>query len=171
MLLKRIKTDMQENGKDETGATVHFPPPIAGILTIIGGYIIGRFIPILTEYTLSAPGRYWIGGIIVLSAGSVLGLWPLLQFRDTGQNVTPWSGTPEIIVEGPYKFSRNPMYLMMLLVCIGFAVILSEPWILILTPVLAIVLYHIAIKHEEAYLEDKFGESYCTYKKTVRRWI
>lgn len=162
---------MVENKIDRSGAAVRIPPPVAGILTIIGGYVIGRFVPILTAFELSTPGRYWIGGLIVLLSGVILGIWPTRLFKDTGQNVTPWSETPEIIVRGPYKFTRNPMYLMMLEVNLGFAIILSEPWIVVLMPVLALVLYHIAIKHEEVYLEEKFGESYRAYKNTVRRWI
>lgn len=162
---------MAENEVDKSGAAVRFPPPIAGIITIVGGYALGRWIPLLTEYDLATPDRYWIGGTIALVALLVLGLWPIRLFRDTEQDVTPWSNTPEIIVRGPYKFTRNPMYLMMLLFNLGFAIIFSEVWILIFLPGLALVLYHIAIKHEEVYLEEKFGESYRAYKKTVRRWI
>ena len=162
---------MTEDKVDKSGAAVRFPPPVAGILTIIAGYVIGNVLPILTTYELAAPGRYWIGGAIVLVARLVLGIWPTRLFRDTGQNVTPWSETPEIIIKGPYKFTRNPMYLMMMLVNLGFAVIFSEVWILILMPLLALVLYHLAIKHEEIYLEEKFGESYHAYKNSVRRWI
>jgi len=153
------------------GASVRIPPPVSGILTIVAGYVIGRFVPLLTAYELGTPGRYWIGAIIILSANVLLGIWPLRQFKRIEQDPTPWTATPEIIVHGPYKFSRNPMYLMMLIICVGFAVIFSEVWIVILIPVLAIVLYHTAIKHEEAYLEEKFGESYLAYKNTVRRWI
>ncbi|MDA0680475.1 MAG: isoprenylcysteine carboxylmethyltransferase family protein [Proteobacteria bacterium] len=162
---------MAKNEVDRSGAAVRFPPPVAGILTIVAGYVMGRWIPLLTDYDLATPDRYWIGGGIALAALLVLGLWPIRLFRDTEQNVTPWSDTPEIIIEGPYKFTRNPMYLMMLLVNFGFAVIFSEPWILIFLPGLALALYHIAIKHEEIYLEQKFGESYLTYKRSVRRWI
>lgn len=162
---------MAESDIDRSGAAVRVPPPVAGIATIIVGYVIGKFVPILAAFELAAPDRYWIGGAIVVLSGYFLGIWPSRLFRDTGQNVTPWSATPEIIIKGPYKFTRNPMYLMMLLVNLGFAVILSEVWILILMPGLALVLYHIAIKHEEVYLEEKFGESYRTYKKSVRRWI
>ena len=60
---------------------------------------------------------------------------------------------------------------MMLLVCIGFSIILDEVWILLLTPVCASVLYLVAIRHEEVYLDRKFGESYLAYKRRVRRWI
>lgn len=156
---------------DRSGAAVRFPPPVAGILTIVAGYVFGRVFPILSEHALPTPARYWIGAAIVITAVLVLGYWPIQLFKRTEQNVTPWSNTPEIIIAGPYQFTRNPMYLMMLIACLGFAVIFSEAWILIFTPVLAVALYHIAIKHEEKYLQQKFGESYLNYKKTVRRWI
>jgi protein-S-isoprenylcysteine O-methyltransferase Ste14 len=162
---------MSDTEVDKSGAAVRFPPPAAAALTIVVGYVIGRFVPLLAAYDLATPSRYYIGATIIVVAVAVLALWPIRYFKETGQNVTPWSETPEIIVQGPFKFTRNPMYLMMLIVCVGFAIVFSEIWILILTPVLALALYHIAIKHEEVYLEEKFGESYRTYKNTVRRWI
>jgi protein-S-isoprenylcysteine O-methyltransferase Ste14 len=63
------------------------------------------------------------------------------------------------------------MYLMMVMVCIGVAIILSNVWILVFTPVCAWSLYYFAIAPEEAYLGRKFGESYRRYKTRVRRWL
>jgi protein-S-isoprenylcysteine O-methyltransferase Ste14 len=63
------------------------------------------------------------------------------------------------------------MYLQMVLVCIGVAVIASSAWIIVLTPVCAWALDRIAIVPEEAYLERKFGASYLAYKRRVRRWL
>jgi protein-S-isoprenylcysteine O-methyltransferase Ste14 len=63
------------------------------------------------------------------------------------------------------------MYLQMVLVCIGIAVMLMNVWILLLTPVCAWVLQRFAIVPEEAYLEGKFGDTYRAYKGRVRRWI
>lgn len=162
---------MGEETVDKSGAAVRFPPPVAAIITIIAGFGFGQVFPLLPNLVLPTPMRYWAGGAIIVAAIAVFGYWPISLFRKTEQNVTPWSDTPEIIVAGPYKFTRNPMYLMMLLVCAGFSVILAEIWILILTPVLAMVLYLIAIKHEEKYLEEKFGDSYRAYRNTVRRWL
>ena len=168
---KQSKTSMAEGKIDRSGAAVRIPPPVVGIMTIVGGYVLGKFVPILTAFDLATPDRYWIGGAIVILAGYFLGIWPSRLFKETGQNVTPWSETPEIIIRGPYKFTRNPMYLMMMLVNLGFAVILSEAWIVVFMPILVVVLYHIAIKHEEVYLEEQFGDSYRAYKNSVRRWI
>ena len=72
---------------------------------------------------------------------------------------------------GPYRFTRNPMYLQMVIACFGFAIALWNGWIALLTPVCAYVLQTFAIKPEEAYLERKFGQSYLDYKQRVRRWF
>jgi protein-S-isoprenylcysteine O-methyltransferase Ste14 len=63
------------------------------------------------------------------------------------------------------------MYLQMLLVCVGVAILLANGWILLLTPVGGWVLQRLAIQPEEAYLERKFGETYLAYKRRVRRWL
>ncbi len=152
-------------------APVRFPPPVVGVLTIILGYVLGLVLPIMDDFLLPSPLRYWVGGCIVIVSGLVFGIWPVKQFTRTGQDVKPWTTTPEIVVSGPYKFTRNPMYLMMLLVCFGFSIILDEAWVLVLTPICAMTIYLIAIRHEEVYLEEKFGGSYREYKRKVRRWI
>jgi len=157
--------------EQQHAAAVKFPPPILPIVTIVIGHVLGCFVPILSAYDLPAPGRYWVGGLIAAAAVLILGVWPIQQFKRSGQDVTPWTPTPEIVVSGPYKVTRNPMYLMMVLFCIGFAVILSDVWILILTPVCGWLIFLLAIRHEEVYLEEKFGDSYRAYKNRVRRWI
>ncbi|HEX7719149.1 MAG TPA: isoprenylcysteine carboxylmethyltransferase family protein, partial [Woeseiaceae bacterium] len=73
--------------------------------------------------------------------------------------------------DGPYRFTRNPMYLLMVLVCVAVAIILSNAWIVVLTPLCAWALYRFAILPEEAYLERKFGDGYRDYKRRVRRWL
>ena len=157
--------------EDNDHAAVRFPPPVVGILTIVTGYVLGRFVPIMNDFLLPEPARYWVGGAISVVAVLVLAVWPIRLFQKIEQDPKPWTPTPELIVVGPYRFTRNPMYLMMLIVCFGFSIILDEAWVLLLTPVCAVVVYITAIRHEEAYLEQKFGDSYRNYKKRVRRWI
>lgn len=153
------------------GAAVRFPPPLLPVITIIAGYVLGRFVPLLSADVLPTPARYWIGATIAIVAVAVLVVWPFRQFQATKQDVKPWTSTPEIVVDGPYRFTRNPMYLAMVIVCLAFAIILSELWVLVLTPVCAYLLWHVAIRHEEAYLETKFGQPYLDYKARVRRWL
>ena len=155
----------------QKAAAVKFPPPVLPVVTIVAGHLLGRFIPVLSEYDLPTPARYWIGGLIAAAAVLTLVVWPARQFQQSGQDPKPWTPTPEIVVHGPFKFTRNPMYLGMIIFCIGFAVILSDVWILILTPVCGWLIYYFAIRHEEAYLEEKFGDAYRAYKTGVRRWV
>ena len=157
--------------ENEHAAAVKFPPPILPLVTIVAGHILGRFLPLFPDLVLPTPARYWIGGLIAVAAVLVLVVLPFRQFQRSGQDPKPWTPTPEIVVAGAFKFTRNPMYLGMIVFCLGFAIILSDVWILILTPVCGWLIYHLAIRHEEDYLEEKFGESYRAYKMTVRRWI
>jgi protein-S-isoprenylcysteine O-methyltransferase Ste14 len=155
----------------EHAAAVKYPPPILPIVTIVAGHLLGRILPLFPDSALPTPERYWIGGLIAAAAVLVLVVLPFRQFQQSGQDPKPWTPTPEIVVAGVFRFTRNPMYLGMIVFCLGFAIILSDVWILILTPVCGWLIYHTAIRHEEVYLEEKFGDAYRAYKATVRRWI
>jgi protein-S-isoprenylcysteine O-methyltransferase Ste14 len=156
-------------GKDR--ADVRVLPPAVPLVTVLAGVGLGRLWPIDPGFALAPPVRYWIGGLIV--AGSVLGLglWSVVLFRRSGQSENPWKSTPEVLESGPFRITRNPMYLQMILACVGFAVMLWNAWILVLTPGCAWILQRFAILPEEAYLERKFGDRYLSYKRRVRRWF
>ncbi len=157
--------------KPRDSADVRIFPPAAPLVTVLLGAALGQIIPIKLDFLLPAPLRYWIGGIIVLGALLGLGLWSVLLMRTSGQSENPWKPTLQIERRGPFRITRNPMYLQMVLICIGFAIALANVWILILTPFCALVLRRLAINPEEEYLERKFGEEYLAYKRRVRRWI
>lgn len=147
-----------------------FPPGIP-LATVLIGVVLQRFWPIGAGFALHTPLRYWIGGAIIVLSVYALGFRSISAMRRTGQSENPYTETTEILEAGPYRFTRNPMYLQMVLACIGFAVLLSNFWILLLTPVCALVLHYLVIIPEESYLERKFGEPYLAYKNQVRRWI
>ena len=157
--------------QERDAAAVRIFPPAIPLLTVAAGVGLDRLWPMALGFDFPAPERYWVGGSIV--AGAVLGLgWrSVVQLRRTGQSENPWKPTTEIVERGPFRFTRNPMYLQMVLVCIGIAVALMNLWILILTPACAWLLQRLAILPEERYLERKFGETYLAYKRRVRRWL
>jgi protein-S-isoprenylcysteine O-methyltransferase Ste14 len=152
-------------------ARVRIFPPAIPLLTMLLGFVPHWLWPINIAYSLFSPARYYLGGAIAIGAILLPGLWSVVLFRTGGQSENPWKPTPHIEERGPFKFTRNPMYLQMLLVCIGIAVAFSNWWILLLTPIAAWALYRFAIEPEETYLEEKFGETYLAYKRKVRRWI
>lgn len=157
--------------KHQDAAAVRVFPPGVPLAAILLGVALDQLWPIDAGFAIPRPERYWLGGGIVAAAVLGLGLWSIVLFRRAGQDENPWKPTPHIEERGPFRITRNPMYLQMVLVCIGFAVLLMSWWVLALTPVAAWVLQRFAILPEEAYLERRFGERYRAYKRRVRRWI
>ncbi len=158
-----------EQQRDSAAACV-FPPGVP-LVTVLVGVGLNYLWPIDLGFALPAPERYWVGGLIVAGSFFAIGTWSVLLFRRTGQSVQPRKPTPQIVERGPFRVTRNPMYLQMVLVCVGIAIILWNVWVLGLTPICAWVLQKFAIEPEEAYLEGKFGDAYLAYKRRVRRWI
>jgi protein-S-isoprenylcysteine O-methyltransferase Ste14 len=152
-------------------AAVRIFPPAIPVGVIVAGLILNRMLPISGGGALSETARHWLGGGLVVGAILALGVWPIALFRRSGQSENPWTPTTRILDDGPYKRTRNPLYLGMLLICVGFALILSNWWILALTPVGGWLLRRLVILPEEAYLERTFGATYLAYKRRVRRWL
>ena len=144
-------------------ARVRVLPPGVPLITILLGQVLRRLWPIAPQLELAPLVRYGVGGLIVLGAVLGLGSRAVRTMRRTGQDENPWKPTPSLIESGPYRFTRNPMYLQLVIICIGFAFILENVWILLLTPLAALALQELAIRPEEAYLEQKFGETYLAY--------
>lgn len=151
------------------GAPVRFPPPFVPLIALALGVVVHLWIwpfPI----PLGGALRYTIAALL-LGPGVFLMAAAFGLFRRTGQDPKPWESTPEIISTGIYRFTRNPMYVSMGLLQAGIGVALANGWVVLMVPVVWIVIYAIAIRHEEAYLESKFGAVYTEYKKSVRRWL
>jgi protein-S-isoprenylcysteine O-methyltransferase Ste14 len=94
-----------------------------------------------------------------------------LKFKDVGRTVRPDRAAGTLVIGGPYNMTRNPMYLGMAVFYFGIAVLDQWIWALILLPVVLIVIQRGAIEPEEAFLEQRFGANYISYKKKVRRWL
>lgn len=151
-------------------ADVHIFPPAIPFATIMLGVGLDYLIPLDAGFE-PGPARYWAGALLMAVAILGLGWGAVRLVRGSGQSENPWKPTTEIIQQGPFRITRNPMYLQMLLVCVGFAIMLWNLWILLLVPLCAWLLQRLVIAPEEAYLERKFGETYLAYKRRVRRWI
>lgn len=152
-------------------AAVRFPPPLLPLVAVFLAIGLERLWPIDLGLEVPEPVRYGVGWAIVAGAFLGLGLWSVVLFRRSGQSEIPWKPTLSVVERGPYRVTRNPMYLQMVLICVGLSILLENWWILLLTPVTAWALQRFAILPEEAYLERKFGDSYRAYKRRVRRWI
>ena len=158
----------QTKDRKSKGANVRFPPPLVLLIALVSSGLLQRFVH-GTIPTGRALGLGLGSGLILIAVGLLA--WSSGLFRKTGQDLRPWVTTPELIIEGVYRFTRNPMYLGMALVQTGTGLMLRSPWFLALLPVTMIAIFLIAIRPEERYLQQKFGDAYLDYKRRTRRWL
>lgn len=101
----------------------------------------------------------------------MIALWALIGFYRADTDVRPDKPDSALIMSGPYRYSRNPLYIVLILVQITAALWLNMLWVLLLTPLSAVVINYYAVRREERYLEQRFGQEYLDYKQRVRRWL
>ncbi len=110
-------------------------------------------------------------GFIPLSAGAILNIWAGFYFAKEKTTINPYGKPSSLLENGPFRISRNPMYLGMLCILLGLSLFLGTA-LSFLTPIfLFIVLNDIFIPREEKRLKEVFGEKYLKYKQRVKRWL
>ncbi len=134
-------------------------------------FIMGvGFDTLFPTYAFPENVRFTLGVGLVI-AGAVLNSTSLVCYRDTRTNHETNKPAHALITEGPYRFSRNPIYLGYMCLFLGLGIFLNNLWIFVLgAPLLATVQVAI-IAREEDYLAEKFGEEYGVYCQSVRRWL
>lgn len=156
---------MAAQAQDNAGLRI--PPPLLYVAPLGLGVLLNLVFPVrlLPTGTALLVG----GGIAVLSFA--LGLPAFLLMRRAGTSVKPHLPTTAIVTRGPFRLTRNPLYLSLLVLYLGLALMANALWALLFLPVLAILVHFLAILPEERYLEQKFGAAYLNYKARVRRWL
>ncbi len=154
--------------KAKDGAAVRIPPPLPYFAAVAVGIALQLIWPL--PIGLARDPRAALGLLVALS-GVPLVVGAFRLFRKTDQDPRPWLPTPEIVRGGVYRLTRNPMYLSLALLQSGIGIGVGNLWILLLVPLACFFVYKTAIRHEEAYLERKFGTTYLDYKNSVRRWL
>lgn len=160
---------MLKPAKDKTQRprTLILPPaPFAAAL--IGGWWLDRHALALPwDWGRVNPPLGWLlvgGGLLLLA-------WALWTFRRHRTTFNPFRGASALCTDGPFRFSRNPIYVGDWLVLAGLSLLMESLWPLVFAPLIWAMLRYGVIRHEEAHLEAKFGDAYRAYKARVRRWI
>jgi len=153
----------------ERGPRVRFPPPLVFLAAALAGVAVERLV-VPTHLPLDRLPRILVGLAIVAAAATFLVSARVLFFR-TGQNPVPWTPSPSLIGNGPYRFTRNPMYVGMTLLLVGIGVATDVLWIAAFAPLALACVHFIAVRPEEAYLTAKFGPAYDAYRARVRRYL
>jgi protein-S-isoprenylcysteine O-methyltransferase Ste14 len=144
------------------------PPPIPWALAILAGLVVGWLYPL--QFVPASIPRAWVGGGLFVLAVA-LAVWAIVTIREAGTQFDVHKPTTAIVENGPYRFTRNPIYLGMFLSQAGIAIGFDDLWVLATLVPFYFVIRHGVVAREEAYLERKFGTVYRGYKSRVRRWL
>ncbi len=143
------------------------PPPLIYAGALATGLLANTVLP--TVFVQCRVTR--LLGLPLLGAGLLLFLSGLLTMRRAGTDVRPDKPTSSLVVAGPYRFTRNPIYLGFTLFYGGITALANSLPSALLLPFVLVVMRRGVIEREERYLERVFGEEYLQYKARVRRWI
>ncbi len=152
-------------------AGVKFPPPFLYVLGLILAWVLEtRVKRVHVSGSGAAPEWLQLLGLIVLAAGLGLAMWGMFTFTTAGTAIIPHKPATSIVEKGPYRYTRNPMYVGLASAYLGGALITNSVWAILILPLVLYALYHNVIQREEAYLASAFPE-YESYRKRVRRWL
>ncbi len=157
------------NPQQKDRAAIIAPPPMLFFMCLSAGSVFSSLFP---ETTLHAswPVRL-IPGFLLFGLAGLIAFSAFRAFKTHQTPFDPYKKTVRVIQDGPFRFSRNPLYLGLMLLFAGFVFLLASVWMVLFMAVFFMLLVYGVIRPEERYLEEKFGEEYLRYKKSVRRWL
>ena len=156
-------TDIQDH--PNINRNVH--PPVILLIHILGAFLFSWALPLPFAFPKFVE---WLGyGFVLVGLG--LAFPAVNQFRKVHTTLDPHGSVSAFVTDGPYRISRNPIYLGLLCSLIGLPLALGNYWGAMLSPIFVVTMNQLVIRHEEAYLEEKFKDVYTSYKSRVRRWL
>jgi protein-S-isoprenylcysteine O-methyltransferase Ste14 len=151
-------------------AEVAIKPPFLFLGALALGSLLSLVIP-LGPRLASANGQALAVGVTFMAIGFALAAVSVRNFRLAGTSVVPGETSTALVVTGPYRITRNPIYIGFVLVYFGLAVILTSLWVLLLLIPVLLILQRGVVEREEGYLTRQFGEAYRRYQARVPRWL
>lgn len=142
-------------------------PPVFFLLALLAAIAAHKYIPILQF--INTPWNYI--GILFIATGLAMAVVSAGAFARAGTAIVPFRESTSLVKHGFYRFTRNPMYLGMVVVLLGVDILLGSLTPFIVVPAFVWVIQRRFVVREEALLEARFGDEYRVYKGRVRRWI
>jgi protein-S-isoprenylcysteine O-methyltransferase Ste14 len=152
---------------EQANPGIKVPPPLFYLLPLSLGLVLDRraHIPFLPRGVRRIIGWSLVGGGVALVG------WASQTMRAADTTTRPDKPVSSLVQNGPFRYTRNPLYLSMTMIYVGIAVLRNTLWAILLLPLVLYAIQREVIKREERYLESTFGEEYLNYKARVRRWV
>lgn len=142
-------------------------PPVYFFFFLAAMSLLHFYLPV--REIIPPPWHY--SGLLIYPPAGLLIAWALFTFKRKKTTYEPFHDPSAFVVMGPYRYTRNPMYLGLFLVLIGSAVLMGDLTPFLLLPFFPPLITRLFIRWEEEKLEETFGEKFLEFKKRVRRWL
>ena len=142
-------------------------PPVYLLVCLFAMGTLHWFLPLTT--VIAKPYNYV--GMLFVFLGISLAVWAVRLFSLADTPIRPFEETRRLVLSGPYRFTRNPMYLGMVAVLTGVGLLLGSLSPFIVVPLFIFLIQRYFIQHEERILSNRFGDEYRKFAARVRRWI
>ncbi len=153
---------------DSAQLSLLVPPPRLYVGTWLSGLAISLFVPVrlLQHFDIAA-----VSGLLLFALSSGLARWSFVTMRRSETSAAPDTHAAQLVTDGPFRYSRNPIYVAMTGLYLGLTLLLNSLWpLLLVVPLLAVMEWGV-IRREERYLSQRFGPPYDAYRSRVRRWL
>ena len=165
--LETTDATASEAQKDHPNINKNIHPPLVALLYILATFLLGKFVPI----PLIVSFIFRNLGLAMVVIGFLFAVGAFIEFRKASTTLDPHGSVKDLVTIGVYRITRNPIYLGFLLIVIGLPLNSGYYWGFLISPLFALTMNRLVIEKEEAYLGEKFGEVYSSYKSRVRRWL
>ena len=162
-----VRESIQERPAADDVPGVIAPPPLVYLLPLLLSFAVHWRIP---SALLPHPWSFVVGPLL-LFIGLLLVIPALTAFRRLKTHPQPWRPSTALVIEGPYRITRNPMYVGFTLLSLGITCWVNSRWPLVALVIVLPVMQYLVIRREERYMERRFGDQYRDYRRRVRRWI
>ncbi len=145
-------------------------PPILVVVFLLAGFAFNQLVPL--GWLPGFAGEMARGlGLILIAVALLIDIAAMRTMSAARTTIMPHRGSEHLVTAGPFRFSRNPIYLANVLLLAGIGLVTQNVWLVLLAPLQGYATQKLAIEREEAHLEARFSKTYRDYKKRVNRWL
>lgn len=142
-------------------------PPLIYLGTLLLWPLADQLMPL----DMSLPPAVRLGGFGLMLVGFIIDGWAMLTLRRAHTTIMPHRGALVLVSDGPYRFSRNPIYVGNTIVIAGLGVVIASWWLLLAAFAATALVFVLAVRREEMHLALRFGAAWDSYASRVRRWV
>mgnify|MGYP005820731389 FL=1 len=139
-------------------------------LLLVGFTITAILLNLASPLPLEFTGTRTLGGVLIVAALGI-DLWAMRTLHEAKTTSLPNRGSSHLVANGPFGYSRNPIYLANMVLLAGMGFVSMNAWFVLLAPVDGVLTHLLAIRREERHLLARFGYQFEDYCRKVRRWI